>query len=259
MDHRETCSMALSATDIPSDLRRREPVLDALSGAFTTLRQRFLRYDKMAALVARMLRDAAADTAEGPVRFVDVGCAEGGLALRITARLPRSVAGRLEPIGIEVSKYLAHLAHLALDGRGGRCIQGAAVDGLDAVERGSVHVIALSRTLEHETSPLSLLRLCRERLALDGRIVVRVPNHACVGRRLRGSGWYGCRRPDHVASFTPETLAALARAAGLRVVRMNAFDRSPLSDSLYAVLGRDVTAVLEAVAPAVGSRQRKAA
>ena len=257
MDHPETFSMAFSATDVPWDLHRREPVLHALSGAFNTLRQRFLRQDKMAALVARMLRDAADDTAEGPVRFVDVGCAEGGLALRIADRLPRGVAGRLEPIGIEVSNYLARLAHLALDGRGGRCIHGAAIDGLDDVERGSVHVIALSRTLEHETSPLPLLRRCRERLALDGRIVVKVPNHACVGRRLRGSRWYGYRWPDHVTSFTPETLAALARTAGLRVVRMNAFDRSPLSDSLYAVLGRDATS--HAVVSVVPSPVRKAA
>jgi SAM-dependent methyltransferase len=257
MDHRETCAWALAATDIPWNLRRREPVLHALSGAFDTLRQRFLRHDKMAALVARMLRDAADGSAEGSIRFVDVGCAEGGRALRIADRLPRSVAGRLEPIGIEVSNYLARLARRAFNGRGGRCIQGAAIDGLDHVDRGSVHVIALSRTLEHETSPLPLLRRCRERLALDGRIVVKVPNHACVGRRLRGSRWYGYRWPDHVNSFTPETLAALARAAGLRVVRMNALDRSPLSDSLYAVLGRDASS--RATVPAVPSPMRKAA
>lgn len=257
MNHRETWTWPLAAADIPWDLRRREPVVHALSGAFQTFRQRFLRHDKMAALVARLLREAAGGTPEGSIRFVDIGCAEGGRAIRIADRLPRSVAGRLEPIGIEVSHYLARLARIALNGRGGRCIQGAAIDGLDDVDRGSVHVIALSRTLEHETSPLPLLRRCRERLALDGRIVVKVPNHACVGRRLRGSHWYGYRWPDHVSSFTPESLTALARAAGLRVVRMNALDRSPLSDSLYAVLGRDPTS--PAAVPAVPSPMRTAA
>jgi hypothetical protein len=34
----------------------------------------------------------------------------------------------------------------------------------------------------------------------------------------------------------------MAATAGLRVTRMNLFDRSPLSDSLYAVFGRDETA-----------------
>jgi hypothetical protein len=37
--------------------------------------------------------------------------------------------------------------------------------------------------------------------------------------------------------FTATTLASMARCAGLDVVRMGVFDRSPLSDSLYAVLG----------------------
>ena len=239
--------------------RRCEPVLYALSGAFKTFRQRFLRRDKMAALVGRIVREAARGTAEGRIRLVDVGCAQGGLALRIIDRLPRGVAGRLEPIGIEISTYLAKLAHLALRGRGGRCIHGTGIEGLDDVERGSADVVVLSCILEHEISPLPLLRRCRERLALDGRIVVKVPNYACVGRRLRGGRWCGYRWPDHVNYFTPQTLAAMARAAGLEVVRMNAFDRWPLSDSLYAVLGRDTSMPLEAAPPAAAVQVRTAA
>lgn len=42
---------------------------------------------------------------------------------------------------------------------------------------------------------------------------------------------------DHVNYFTAQTLASMAQAAGLEAVRMGLFDRSPLSDSLYAVLG----------------------
>ena len=88
---------------------------------------------------------------------------------------------------------------------------------------------------------------------------MKVPNDACVGRRILGGRWHGYRWPDRVNHFTPQTLAAVARAAGLRVVRMNAFDRWPLSDSLYAVLGRDASAVLEAVEPTIAYRPRKAA
>lgn len=241
--------------------RRCEPVLYALSGAFKTFRQRFLRRDKMAALVSRIVREAARGTAEGPIRLVDVGCAQGGLALRIMDRLPRGVMRRLEPIGIEISTYLAKLANMALRGRGGRCIHGTGVDGLGDVDRGSVHVIVLSCILEHEISPLPLLRRCRERLALDGRVIVKVPNYACVGRRLRGGRWCGYRWPDHVNYFTPQTLAAMARAAGLDVVRMNALDRWPLSDSLYAVLGRAGSVPLErpeTAVPAVGPSRRAA-
>jgi hypothetical protein len=127
------------------------------------------------------------------------------------------------------------------------------------LERGSVHVVVLSCILEHEIEPLPLLRRCRERLTLDGRIVVKVPNYACAGRRLRGTRWCGYRWPDHVNYFTPQTLTAMARAAGLRVVRMNAFDRWPLSDSLYAVLGRDPAAPQARVVSPVVASERSAA
>jgi SAM-dependent methyltransferase len=255
----DTPSVPFDVTAAPWDVRRCEPLLYALRGALKTFRHRFLRRDKLAALVGQMLRDAAGGTAEGPIRLVDVGCAQGGLTLRIAERLPRSVANRFQPIGIEISNHLAKLAHLALRGQGGHCIHGTGIDGLGDVERGSAHVIVLSGTLEHEIAPLALLRRCRERLALDGRIVVKVPNDACVGRRILGGRWHGYRWPDRVNHFTPQTLAAVARAAGLRVVRMNAFDRWPLSDSLYAVLGRDASAVLEAVEPTIAYRPRKAA
>lgn len=217
--------------------QRREPILHALSGALKTFRQRFLKRDKTAAIIGRLLRDAAA-AESGPLRLVDVGCAKGALSIRVADRLPRSVAGRLEPIGIEISNDLAKLAHLALRGRRGRCIHGTGLDGLADVERGSAHVIVLSCILEHEISPLPLLRRCRERLTHDGRIVVKVPNYACVGRWLRGARWCGYRWPDHANYFTPDTLGAMARAAGLKVVRMSMLDASTLSDSLYAVLGR---------------------
>ncbi|MFM7207756.1 MAG: class I SAM-dependent methyltransferase [Planctomycetaceae bacterium] len=237
--------------------RRREPVLYALSGAAKAWRQRFLKRDKVAVLARNLVRDAARSGGATTIRIVDVGCAEGTLAMRIADRLPRSVAGRVEPIGIEISTHLARIADLSLRSRGGRCVHGTGIDGLEEIERCSVQLVVLSCILEHEISPLPLLRRCRERLTVDGRIIIKVPNHACVGRRLRGSRWCGYRWPDHVNYFTPRTLAATARAAGLKVVRMNAFDRWPLSDSLYAVLGRDPAASV-ATQPATPMLRRAA-
>lgn len=237
--------------------RRAEPRLYALSGALKTFRQRFLKRDKVAAIVQSLVRELGNDD-DGPIRLVDVGCAQGTLAMRVVQRVPEDMAARLEPIGIEISTHLAGLAERALRGRGGRCIHGTGIEGLGELDRGSVHVVVLSCILEHEIEPLPLLRRCRERLTHGGRIVIKVPNYASVGRHLRGPKWCGYRWPDHVNYFTPRTLAAMAAAAGLEVKRMNVFDRSPTSDSLYAVLGRD-PAFFEAAPHAVAPRLRRSA
>jgi SAM-dependent methyltransferase len=223
--------------------RRREPLLHALSVWTKTVRHRLLRRDKVAVLAADLLRTAARDV-PGPLRLVDVGCGEGTLALRVADRLAPAVAERLEPVGIELSNVLAHRADRKLRTRGGRCIHATGIEGLTDLERSSVQVIVLSCILEHEIAPLPLLRSCRACLAADGRMIVKVPNYACLARHVRGRRWCGYRWPDHVNYFTPATLAATARAAGLRVVRMSLMDRNPISDSLYAVLGRDPAAVI---------------
>lgn len=221
--------------------RRREPLLHALSVWTKTVRHQLLRRDKVAVLAADLLRTAAREV-PGPLRLVDVGCGAGTLALRVADRLAPAVADRLEPVGIELSNVLADRADRALRTRRGRCIHATGIEGLADLDRASVQVIVLSCILEHEIAPLPLLRGCRARLTSDGRIVVKVPNYACLARHVRGRRWCGYRWPDHVNYFTPATLAATARAAGLRVVRMGFMDRNPLSDSLYAVLGRDPAA-----------------
>jgi SAM-dependent methyltransferase len=222
--------------------RQSEPAIYALSTAMKRFRQRFLKRDKVATMVTRLIERCAGRSSSHSVRLIDVGCAYGTLAIRVANQLARKVAGRLEPIGIEISNHLAKKADEALRTRGGRCIHGTAIDGLRALEAGHADVIVLSCILEHEIEPLELLRQCRERLAPHGQVIVKIPNYASLGRWIRGPKWCGYRWPDHVNYFTPRTLRMIADRAGLRVTRMNAFDRSPLSDSLYAVFGRDETA-----------------
>ncbi|MFM7137429.1 MAG: class I SAM-dependent methyltransferase, partial [Planctomycetota bacterium] len=213
----------------------------AASRALKTLRQRWLKRDKLVGMVAAIARRRA-----GPIRLVDIGCSDGGLFRRLVAALPAEVAGRLEPVGIEISTHLAAVADQRLRFHGGRCIHAAGTEGLRRLAPGSVDVVILSCVLEHEIDPVPLLAGCRERLAADGVVVVKVPNYACLGRRVRGRRWCGYRWPDHVNYFTPATLVATAARAGLAVTRMRLTDRSPLSDSLYAVFGRDQAAAASA-------------
>jgi len=213
--------------------QRAEPVIHALSESVKSFRRRVLKRDK----VATLGRSIACSFAAGPIRLVDVGCAEGTLIERVVTGMPAGIAARVEPIGIEISTHLASVAERTLSCRGGRCIHATGIDGLAMLEPASVHLIVLSCILEHEIEPLTLLRCCRDRLTADGRIIVKVPNFNCLSRVLRGRKWCGFRWPDHVNYFTAKTLASMAGRAGLEVVRMGLFDRSPLSDSLYAVLG----------------------
>ena len=218
--------------------QREEPLLYAVSQACKTFRHRWLKRDKLVGLVRGIARRRAA----GAIRLVDIGCSDGGLFQRLIARLPAEIAGRIEPVGIEISTQLAARADARLRGHGGRCIHASGVDGLHRLPPASNDVVILSCVLEHELDPVPLLAGCRTRLAADGVVVVKVPNYACLTRRLRGRRWCGYRWPDHVNYFTPETLAATAGRAGLKVVRMGLLDRSPLSDSLYAVFGRAAAA-----------------
>jgi SAM-dependent methyltransferase len=215
--------------------QRAEPLLYAISRACKAARHRWLKRDKLVGIV----RGIACRRATGSIRLVDIGCADGGLFQRLTAMLPAAVADRIEPVGIEISTQLAARADARLRRHGGRCIHASGVAGLRGMPPASVDVVILSCVLEHELDPVPLLAGCRARLAADGVVVVKVPNYACAARRLRGRRWCGYRWPDHVNYFTPETLAATAARAGLRVVRMSLLDRSPLSDSLYAVFGCD--------------------
>lgn len=218
--------------------QREEPLVYAASRAFKTFRHRWLKRDKLVG----MLRGIACRRPAGPIRLVDIGCSDGGLFRRLVARLPAEVAGRIEPVGIEISTQLAATANQRLRFHGGRCIHAAGIEGLGQLASGSVHVVILSCVLEHELDPVALLAGCRERLATDGVVVVKVPNYGCLARHVRGQRWCGYRWPDHVNYFTPATLAATAARAGLAVTRMRLLDRSPLSDSLYAVFARDPAA-----------------
>jgi SAM-dependent methyltransferase len=217
--------------------QRAEPLVHALSEAVKSFRRRVLKRDKVAALA----RGVISGFATGPIRLVDIGCAEGTLIERIVAGVPATVASRVEPIGIEISTGLAAEAEDRLRRRGGRCLHATGLEGLAHLEPRTAQLIVLSCVLEHEIEPLELLRRCRERLAPGGRVIVKVPNFNCVGRLLRGRRWCGFRWPDHVNYFTARTLAATARAAGLGIARMRPLDCSPLSDSLYAVLGAGAT------------------
>ena len=211
---------------------RAEPARYAFSGVLKRLRSRVLKRHKVAAMTVALVRASGSPR----IRIVDLGCGAGQLLGIVMDRLPADPRGRCEPWGVEISNELARQSKEALAPYGGDCVHASALEGLGRFEPGSLDLVVMSSFLEHEIQPLPLLREAAARLRAGGQVLIKVPNYASWNRRLRGPKWCGFRWPDHVNYFTPATLAAMARAAGLEVERMNLFDRLPFSDSLYAVL-----------------------
>ncbi len=209
-----------------------EPAVYAMSTAAKTFRREVMKRNKVADLATAIVRSC--DSPQ--IHLLDLGCGEGRLLGTVMDRLPADVRARCVPHGVEISNELARQSAAALAPYGGRCVHAAALDGLRQFDTGSLDLTVMASFLEHEIQPLPLLRESARCLRAGGRVVVKVPNYASWNRSMRGARWCGYRWPDHVNYFTPDTLAAIAHAAGLDVERMNWLDRFPLSDSLYAVL-----------------------
>ena len=91
-------------------------------------------------------------------------------------------------------------------------------DGLaDVVKPESVGVIQLFHVIEHLPDPIDVLKKLAERLEPGGAIYGQTPNVDSWDCRLFGPCWSQWHVPRHLVLYTPETLAAHARAAGLEV------------------------------------------
>lgn len=211
-----------------------EPLRYAISTGLKRFRSRVLKRNK----ILGMLREHIAASASAKVNVLDVGCGWGELLENLMLSLPENQKGRCAPHGVEISRELSRLSDEKLRPFGGRCVHASAHEGILRFEKDYFDVIVMASYLEHESQPLAVLESCRTSLKPDGAILVKVPNFACLNRKVRGARWCGFRWPDHVNYFTPKTLKAMAHKARLEVVRMTALDQNPFSDNMYAVLKR---------------------
>jgi SAM-dependent methyltransferase len=214
-----------------------EPVLQSVSQVFKRFRRQVLKRHKVADLATAIVSGCEGQ----PIHLVDIGCGEGDLLGIVMSRLPVAIRDRCRPHGIEISNELARRSQAALAPFGGDCVHAPALQGLASFGADALDLVVMSSFLEHEIQPLPVLREARRALKAGGRVLIKVPNHDCWNRHLRGPRWSGYRWPDHVNYFTPQTLRAMAKAAGMTVERMGLRDRMPTSDSLYAVLRKPVT------------------
>lgn len=165
-----------------------------------------------------------------PGKVADIGCGDGSNMVLLPEQY--------EPVGIEISETLANLARERQGHRNATILNMSAIDGLRHVPDGSLSGVIMRSFLEHEASPRELLMSAASALKPDGIAIIKVPNYACINRRVMGSSWCGFHFPGHVNYFTPRSLREMVESTGLRVVRFDWMSHFPLSDNMWLVARR---------------------
>ena len=156
--------------------------------------------------VAQALRSS---TAHGPL--LDVGCG-GGLFLGMMR------ARGFRVVGLDNSHDAAGIAWR-------RQQVPAIVADLERAPLRPATLAGLSmfHVMEHLYDPRAYLRIARELLAPDGRLVVQVPNAASWQARLLGQAWNGADVPRHLFDFRDRDLVKILEDAGFEVLRRKYF------------------------------------
>lgn len=143
--------------------------------------------------------------------IVDVG---GGLGFFTAAAAGRGWdATLLEPV--------ASAARFAEQSFGVKAVN-AGIDHLASPDR-VYDVVALLHVLEHIPRARDALVSIRSAIAPGGVLVIELPNHASLSRRLQGDRWMGWQAGEHVHLFTPATLRALLGRSGYEIVHAGTF------------------------------------
>lgn len=79
-------------------------------------------------------------------------------------------------------------------------------------------VVAATHVLEHQSDGAAFLASLARWVAPGGHLLIEVPNWNSLDRRRNRDGWIGLRPLEHVAHYSPRTLAGTARRLGLRPV-----------------------------------------
>ena len=143
-------------------------------------------------------------------RLLDVGSGTGEVL--------RAAAGRgWRAQGVEPERTAAEMAQA----------RGLEVIVSDLAESGlperSFDVVSAFHVLEHLPDSRAFLRLLARWVRPGGWVCIEVPNFASVQRRRLHEQWTGLRPREHLVHFTPATLRATFRAAGIEPVKV----RSP--------------------------------
>jgi SAM-dependent methyltransferase len=148
-------------------------------------------------------------TARGPL--LDVGCG-GGLFLGMMRERGFRV------LGLDFSREAAGIAW--------RRHQAPAVCAMlenAPFATGRLAGLSMFHVLEHLYDPRAYLCSARNLLAVDGCLVVQVPNADCWQFKLLGRAWNGMDVPRHLFDFRARDVEKLVESCGFEVVRRKYF------------------------------------
>ncbi len=146
-------------------------------------------------------------------RVLDIGCGAAGLGAAIKARQGAEV------VGIEADEGAAAVARGRID----EVLVGDVERLAPEFPPGSFDAIVCADVLEHLREPERILRMARDWLAPDGRLIASVPNvrhHSVVRSLLEGNWTYepaGLLDRTHLRFFTRRELEKLFHRAGFVV------------------------------------------
>ena len=160
---------------------------------------------KLVASYDRLLRRLAARRQDG--RLLEVGCGQGQF-------LERARAHGWDVLGVEVVEPVAERARQ----RGLEVFIGTLEQA--ALAPASFDVVVMLEVIEHVVDPVALLREVARVLRPRGVAALGTGNAESWVARLRGADWpyYRFGGHLHIRFYSPESAAALARAAGFTSV-----------------------------------------
>lgn len=159
-------------------------------------------------------------------RLLDIGCYTG-----LFASMARMEGWDVR--GLEISRWASSIA------RGTYNIDIVAENIFDSrlSSEGSFDVITMWDTIEHLTDPLGALKICHERLADDGMLVISTMRCEGLFYSVTGPAWPWFMRM-HLFYFTVNTLSQMLKKAGFRLRMVRPYVHyTSVGYLLYKILG----------------------
>lgn len=138
----------------------------------------------------------------GARRFLDVGCGDGE-NLRLLSRYGWRTQG----------------FEIGPTGRRGNIRYGPSLSAVGLADQ-AFDYIRVWHVLEHVPDPHRFMATLAKLLAVDGELVIGLPNTASLYAWLFGRYWYGRDIPRHLVNYRVRNLKRLLAAHGLRAVRV---------------------------------------